>query len=481
MTLHARFLVPVLDRWLLYAPLHGVAAVVNAAAARDLQRRGAVLPDGPVADLGRAVQSQPSDAPGPGSGELCPSMLGLIPTRGCNLACAYCDFGSRLSARDAMPASMAVAAVDWMAGQMCRTGRRAVRVHFFGGEPFLEPDVVAVAVHRVRALAARHGLEPYVDASTSGVFDPGFCDFVGDYFNGIAVSLDGPPEVHDRVRARSGGQPTFEDVDRTILRLSEMPVELCLRICVTEQSVGELEDIVRWMIGRYSPSTVNIEPLTPGVESARAGLKPPDPYLFAAHCVAACKVEDETGVSVVYAAAERERPRVSFCPLGADAVIVSPNGRMSACYLPPQDWQAHGLDLDLGCIDQRGAVEIDEDAVERVRKVPLEKPRCVRCFCQWTCAGGCHVNETHPGCGLDYTPFCVQTRLVTACLLLRDAGCGDVADALLADRRALERLAHYAQDPFDAAGDERATPDAVAAVSRRLVAAPAAPVCGGRP
>ncbi len=212
--------------------------------------------------------------------------------------------------------------------------------------------------------------------------------------------------------------------------------------------------------------------------SAKAGLKPPDPYRFARHCVAAYKVADEAGVPVVYAAAEREHPRLSFCPLSTDAVIVSPDGRVSACYLQAADWRARGLDLDVGRIDSHGAVTIDDAAIERTRELPLLKPRCRRCFCQWTCAGGCHVNETYPDCGLDYTPFCVQTRLVTACLLLRDAGCGELADALLADRRAMKRLAHYAEDPFDAIGARDAIAAAGAPLPRARGEAAGWPRCG---
>lgn len=478
MTRHGLFLVPVLDRWLLHAPLHGVAAVVNAAAARELRLGDAGRLEGPAEDLGRPLRKGPSNSPAPPSGELCPPMLGIIPTRGCNLACSYCDFGSVSPGRDTMSLATAVSAVDWMAQRMHRAGRRECRVHFFGGEPFLAPEVVAVAVHRVRLLAGRYGFAPYLDASTNGVIDAGFCEFVGDYFNGIAVSLDGPAEIHDRVRPRSGGQPTFEDVDRTVSRLSTMPVDLSLRACVTEDSVGELEGIVRWMIDRYRPSAVNIETLTPGVESAKAGLRPPDPYRFAVHCVGACKVADEAGVQLVYAAAERERPRLSFCPLGTDAVIVSPDGRISACYLRTADWQARALDLDVGHIDGRGAVVIDEGAVDRVRRLPLLKPRCRECFCQWTCAGGCHVNETWPGCDREYTAFCIQTRLVTACLLLRDAGCGDLADALLADRGAMERLAHHAGDPFDVIGDEDAAGSSVTPAPWLRPEAPLRPQCG---
>lgn len=478
MTRHSTFLVPVLDRWLAFAPLHAVAAVVNGAAARSLSRESARGTDDALAGLIAALRQPPASAPAPPDGDACPPLLGIIPTRGCNLACTYCDFGGATSAHTTIAPSTAVAAVDWMAERMRATGRRDCRVHFFGGEPFLAPDIVALVVHRVRLLAARHGLEPYVDGSTNGVMDDRFCEFIGDYFNGIAVSLDGPPEIHDRLRPRAGGQPTFDAVHRTAARLSEMPVELCLRTCVTEDSVAELEHVVRWMIETYRPSAVNIETLTPGIESRRAGLRPPDPYVFAARCVGACAIGDETGVPVVYSAAERERPRLSFCPVGTDALIVSPEGRISACYLRPEDWQARGLDLDVGTIDAGGTVAIDRRALGRARTLPLVKPRCGRCFCQWTCAGGCHVNETYPGSGVDYTPFCVQTRLVTACLLLRDAGCGEMANALLADRQAMERLARHEWDPFDGVGGEDASAGADTPRARRASSSLA---CCGRP
>jgi radical SAM protein with 4Fe4S-binding SPASM domain len=157
------------------------------------------------------------------------------------------------------------------------------------------------------------------------------------------------------------------------------------------------------------------------------------------------------GVRAVYSAAQVERARISFCPVGTDALIVSPDGRASACYLMPEDWQARGLDMDVGWVHENGMVVVDQAALTRARMLPLQKPRCESCFCQWTCAGGCHVNQTYPGCSDQYTPFCIQTRLVTACVLLHDLGCDDLVDKLLSDRRAMEMVAHQGWDPIEAA------------------------------
>lgn len=438
------FLVPVLDRFLVWAPLHGVAAVVNARAAAVLRDGGA----GAAGDLAALIDelARPIEAPGPPEGEASPSFLGILPTRGCNLACAYCNFGGPDATRVHMRPEIAVAAVDWMADGLARAGRRRFDVHFFGGEPFLSPDIVDVVTHRVRWHGERLGIEPHLGASTNGVFSGDRAEFIGDYFSSVTLSLDGPAEFHDRHRPALAGRPSFDVVSRTARALSQTPVELCLRACITNDSVGEMEAIVRWMAAAFAPSAVNFESLTPGPLAARAGLAVPDPYRFADGAMRAYRAGEALGVKVVYSAAEIEQARLSFCPVGTDAVIVSPDGRASACYLRPDDWRAHGLDMDIGWVRNDGEVTIDSEALDRVRRLVERKPRCEGCFCRWTCAGGCHVNQTFPGAEAAYTDFCIQTRLVTACRLLDDMGLSELADELLSSRPAMEALADRAWD-----------------------------------
>lgn len=448
---HDAFVVPVLDRFLVYAPLHRLAALVNARAAAALCGEIAGADPGGVTALIDALR-EPVAPPRPPEGEIAPAFLGIMPTRGCNLACVYCNFGGPTAPKAIMDPRIAVAAVDWMAERLVAAGRRNFQVHFFGGEPFIAPEIVDVVTHRVRYQCERHDLVPYLDASTNGVFNESRAAFVGDYFGGVVLSFDGPAEFHDRHRPAFEGRPSFDMVSRTASRLSEMPLDLCLRVCITDDSVGEMEAITRWMATSYRPSVINFESLTPGVLAGRAGLAVPDPYRFAANCVRAYRAAEELGVKAVYSAADLDRARLSFCPVGTDAVIVSPDGRASACYLLPDDWQARGLDLDVGHISASGAA-IDPAAVTRARHVPVDKPRCERCFCQWTCAGGCHVNQTYPNAALPYTDFCIQTRLVTCCLLLRDLGCDDLVDELLASRPAMEALAFHPWDPVVIAAD----------------------------
>lgn len=435
------YAIPLLDRWLLHAPLHRVSAVANGAAVVRLRDRRDANGCGPLAELHAVLGSEPLNAARPLDGPLRPQFLGLVPTRACNLQCVYCGFGAAKAPRDQMECATAVAAIDWMAECVQSSGRDTLEVHFFGGEPFAAGDVVDVAVHRTRAVAAQRGLVPRFEVATNGVFDEARARFVGDYFDTVVLSFDGPLFAHDRHRPMSTDRGSFDAVARTARRLRDSPTKLCFRMCVTRDTVTEMEDVAGWFCSEFAPAVVNFETLKPTPGSERAGLQPPDPYEFAAHCVRASRVVRSHGLQAVYAAGEAAEPRCSFCPVGHDALIVSPDGRVSSCYLLREEWEAQGIDLDLGRLAIDGTMLLDRDAITRVRWLAAERPRCTRCFCRWTCAGGCHVHHSGRRREEGYDAFCIQTRIITACSLLGGLGHEDWADDLLASRGAMEALA----------------------------------------
>ena len=172
-------------------------------------------------------------------------------------------------------------AVDWMA-DLALCGRRdTLEVHFFGGEPLIEPEIVEVAVHRARSLAGRNGLRPYFETATNGVLGEDLAGFLGDYFTSVVLSMDGFPEIHDRHRPLANGHGSFEAAARTAMIVGERSARLCLRCCVSDQNVDRLPEIAAWFAETFRPSAVNFEPLQCSPESAAAGISPPDPLQFA--------------------------------------------------------------------------------------------------------------------------------------------------------------------------------------------------------
>ncbi|MGD8623603.1 MAG: hypothetical protein PVJ34_03630 [Anaerolineae bacterium] len=451
------FVLPVANRYLVYAPLHNLAALVDGVAVRHLRAalaRGGDGGPGKLGELMAGLQAGGLPAPEARRGPIRPLFLGLIPTRDCNLACAYCGFLPEGQAGQVMDLALARDAVAWYLDLVASRGDGPAAIHFFGGEPFCAGEVVDFVYHYARLKAAEVGCSVRFEAATNGIFDARRARWVADSLDDVILSLDGPAEVQDRQRQRKGGQGTFETVTASARILSEGRAELSIRSCVTAGTVDRLPEIAGWLCGEFRPASVCFEPVQPTAQSAAAGLLPPDPWRFARRFIEAAAVLEAFGVEAIYAAADIRARRVSFCPVGQDVVIVSPDGLLSACYLLRRDWQARGLDLVLGRMED-GTACLDEGAVAATRALNVRnKPFCRRCFCRWHCAGGCHVNHVLPAGPRAYDRLCIQTRIIALGNILKAMGQDALLAALLAEDAALARAVEQPTDRIAGAGGQ---------------------------
>ena len=439
---NAVFQIPLFDTVLIYAPLHHCAALVNQQAAREL--KAALVQGTPptleaLSSLVELFGEAPQYVPAPRRGPFVPGMLGILPTRDCNFACQYCGYLDGTQ-HGKLPVETARQAVSAYVALLQQHRQGEGRVHFFGGEPLVAPDVVEAVVDTAREMAAQAGIRVAFEVTTNGAFSVDRAHWVRQHIDTTVLSFDGPPDIQNLHRPFAGGQPSFEAVYRTAQILSEGPGELALRACVTADTVARMPEIAAWFCAEFDPAVVSFEPVQPSPWSQTAQLAPPDPVDFARYYLQAAKVLAAHGVSVVYASAETSTVQGSFCPVGNDGMIVGPDGSLAACYLQPREWQAQGLDLTFGRVDS-GEVVIDPAALAPIRDLHVNnKAFCATCFDRWHCAGGCHVNHRvegwQPGA---FDRLCVQARLIALANILHDLGQEPLVTRLLDDPEALAR------------------------------------------
>ena len=443
------FIIPIGESYLLYSPLRGIAAELNLPALDWLFRRDNSGDDRVESGLVE-LKASLADCPAPptASKDFAPSLLGIIPTRGCNMSCVYCDFGSKTpQASQYLPLETAQAAVDWYADQLVDRSEQEMKVHFFGGEPLVAFDSVKKIVEYSGSVAAANGLNVTFELTTNGNSDEDVLQWVGRQIDTVVLSLDGPSEIHDRQRpARLAGKTigTFERAVRAAQIIGNSDSDLYLRCCATSASVLLLPEIVDWFCREFHAAGIDIEPLQPTPQAMAAGLTPPEPFTFAKSFYAARAIASNYGVPCSFSAIEAETPRCTLCPVGADGVILDVDGSLGSCYLPRERRQSR-LNTEFGRITS-GGVEIDFTAARRLKEQIVRKPRCEKCFCRWSCAGGCHVSVTWPGCSDEYDDFCRMTRILTACLLLESLGQTERVEQLLRDDNALHQLADHPSD-----------------------------------
>ena len=175
-----------------------------------------------------------------------PSVISLTLTNTCNLHCRMCGqwgttgYLTPEKKPEPLPVSRWLELVD----EAARLGAKVACVR--GGEPFLFPGVIEV-LRRLK----EHGIVVNVDTNgtrlekcAEGVVAAGV--------DHLTLSLDGPEEVHDRVRGVPG---TFRAAARGVKRLREVEAERGARrslnaICFTVspdnvRSLPEMPDVVR--------------------------------------------------------------------------------------------------------------------------------------------------------------------------------------------------------------------------------------------
>lgn len=443
------YALPVGELRLLFSPLTWSVAVVNRAAVTELARLRAEPPSAPAGEVPRC-RSLLELAGTPGHrwrGDS--SKLVIMPTRACNMRCVYCDFEAEHALARELDPRLACRVIEDYADRLQAENENMLRIHFFGGEALTALTCTETIVHYVRALCARRGLVPWFELTTNGFFAPGLLPFIGDYMDVVVVSLDGPASFHDGNRQQRNGRGTYETVASNVRQLAAYPVELCLRTCITDLSVSSMKEITEFFCSEFAFDVLSFEMLAENDCARVAGLHAPDPYRFAAGFLESERAGTRHGIQVVHGPSELTGPRISSCPLGQNTVMLSPDGRLSACYLNPEQWSVRGLDLEIGRIDAMTGVTYFAGQREQIASLLLDKPRCERCFCRFTCAGGCHVNQTPPGCSLAYDERCTAIRLITACRFLRRAGCDDQADHLIRQTSAMEALATHPDDRID--------------------------------
>jgi len=184
-------------------------------------------------------------------------VLHLHPTRRCNLACLHCYSESGPAARDTIATSLASSSV----ASAARLGYTMLSVS--GGEPLMYGGLWALLDEARRAGMIRAIV-------TNGVNLTGpIAARLRDTVDVVAVSLDGRPGRHNRLRSH----PTaFARMAQGLAALREHGVRFKLLCSVSAESLGDLEWAAAFAV-EQGASALQIHPIEP---AGRGALLPPD-------------------------------------------------------------------------------------------------------------------------------------------------------------------------------------------------------------
>jgi uncharacterized protein len=321
----------------------------------------------------------------------------LFPTTRCSLRCVYCYAAAGDGPVREMPLAVARAAIDTVVAAVLENGGEELSLGFHGGgEPSLHPELIIGAADHARRAAERHGLSIRLHGAFNGMASPerGVGRYILDHFSEISLSCDGPPSVQDTQRPTVGGGPSSPAVIRTMTALDRRETAYGVRMTVTEESVDGLAEAVAWIIDHHLPRRIQVEPVFYQGRARRDGFRPVPRDRFVRELVHARATGKSAGVEVFYSGARLDVLTRRFCQAPCRALVVTPDGDVTACF------EVHGRShpaadrLIVGRYDGSGGFSIDRAALAaRINRTADRIPECKGCFCKWHCAGDCATRE----------------------------------------------------------------------------------------
>lgn len=312
----------------------------------------------------------------------------------CNMRCKYCfgDTGAFEGQRSLLSYETGKKAIDFL---LTHSGtRRNLEIDFFGGEPLMNFDIVKQLVAYGREAEKAYGKNIRFTITTNGLLlDKEKRDFINDNMENVILSIDGRPEINDRMRKTPNDRGTYSLIIGNYLDfVKEREGTYYVRGTFTRDNLDFAEDVKH--LADLGFRNISVEPVVTDPSLSYA-LKEEDlPRIF----------EEYNGLAdlyLEYAQAGKtfeffhfnvdleQGPcvykRVAGCGAGTEYVAVTPEGDIYPCH------QFVGNpDFLLGNVCHES---FENRLFEDFNKAHIyNKEKCQSCWAKFYCSGGCHAN-----------------------------------------------------------------------------------------
>lgn len=315
----------------------------------------------------------------------------------CNLRCKYCfaDEGEYHGKREVMSAEVGKKAIDFVIE--ASGPRHNIEVDLFGGEPLMAMNQIREIVDyaRVREKEAGKNIRFTMTTNATLLNDENM-EYLDKEMGNLVLSLDGRPQVNDKVRIRMDGSGSFK---ATMPRIKEMvekrdpKKQYYVRGTFTRENLDFYQDY-KYMKDQGFDE-ISIEPVVLPDEHPLSLREEDVPKiqeqydLIAQDLLEGHKKGEEvkfyhfnidlSGGPCVY-------KRISGCGAGFEYVAVTPTGDIYPCHQFVGNPEYLMGNLEEGITKP--------DISEKFRKAHIyNKPVCRDCWARFYCSGGCQANN----------------------------------------------------------------------------------------
>ena len=311
----------------------------------------------------------------------------------CNLRCQYCfastgDFGT--GRRMTMDIKTAKKAIDFVIERS--GGRRNIEVDFFGGEPLMAMDTVKATVEYARSIEKEHNKNFRFTITTNGVLlSDENIEYINREMSNAVLSLDGRPEVNDRMRKTVSGGGSYEVILPRFQKLVQGrgDKDYYLRGTFTRHNTDFASDVMH--IADQGFRHVSVEPVVGSPDCGYAFQEEDLPGILAEYERLAAELLKRDDVNFFHFNVDLSQgpcviKRMRGCGAGCEYVAITPEGDIYPCH------------QFVGNEEYRlGSLYDGTFNMELSRKFAglniYTRPDCQQCWARFYCSGGCSASN----------------------------------------------------------------------------------------
>ncbi|OEF99731.1 thioether cross-link-forming SCIFF peptide maturase [Vulcanibacillus modesticaldus] len=322
----------------------------------------------------------------------------------CNLRCKYCFAGTGPygQKRSLMTFEQGKKAIDFLVSQAKNTSH--FEIDFFGGEPLLNFSVVKQIVAYAREKEKETGKKFDFSLTTNGVYiNEEVEEFIANENINLILSIDGRPEVNDKMRPMDDGSGSYQTIVKNYQRINSersgnadnrygRGIYTYYRGTFTSENLDFANDVLH--LSDLGFKRISVEPVVLPENRKYAIKKDHLPELFEQYDVLTESYLERKGTDKEFhfhhfEVDMEEGPcfskRITGCGAGYQYMAITPEGDIYPCH------QFVGKkEMIIGNLKEGFT---NKKLMNKFRNTNIyTKPACKECWARHLCGGGCHVN-----------------------------------------------------------------------------------------
>jgi len=306
--------------------------------------------------------------------------LVIAPTLDCNFQCSYCF---EVGTHEYMSKETQEAIVHYVETQIVHLD--SLRVTWFGGEPTLALDTVFRLSKKLMEIASREQVVFAFSMISNGyLLDKKVAvELKGCGISNVQITIDGPPEVHNKRRPLKGGGGTFDTILHHLLDISDIFGEgIFIRVNIDSNNLKTFSALLDVFEDKKVPKSIGIDvaqvhPWTPACQSvADCSLSTPE---YARLLVDTQYLLFNRG----FRAYRFPAPILANChAVTSKSLTIAPNGDLFKC--------GNTIGVSKECFGNiLRPTKLSHNEIKWLAWNPLSKGCCRRCKILPICMGGC--------------------------------------------------------------------------------------------